>query len=293
MITIARGDEPTAGVSEELQTLIKQLDADAFADREAASTKLSEKGIAGIPALELAIQSESLEVSSRAFEILVKHFQKGNAETKAAAKTSLEKLSSGQNSIARKAKEVLEKPLAPTPDSNLAPGVRILAGGRIIVDGAAMPARARSISISRSDDGTQSMELKDGDRTLKLKEAADKSISGEHTYTKDGKSVTDKIEVKNAAELKEKFPDTFKDYETNLGPAEARKVRVLNEQLFRMKAQLEKIKAQVSDSPDLRERIMASMQGQIDKIEEQLKQAEANQKAAEAKAVEAKAAEEK
>ena len=75
-----------------IATLVKQLDANAFAQRQKASEKLFAAGGKAIPALEKAAQGDSLEVTTRSIEILKKHLKTGTDETKTAAKAALEAL---------------------------------------------------------------------------------------------------------------------------------------------------------------------------------------------------------
>src|SRR5262245_58647778 len=61
-----------ASAQESTMDLVRQLDADEFAQREIASRKLTELGAGAVPDLAKAAQGKSLEVSSRAFAILKK-----------------------------------------------------------------------------------------------------------------------------------------------------------------------------------------------------------------------------
>jgi HEAT repeat protein len=79
---VVSADEPAAPkpeASEDPQELIRQLDADDFNDRQAASEALAKRGKQAVPALEEAVRGESLEASTRSFELLRRMFEKGDA----------------------------------------------------------------------------------------------------------------------------------------------------------------------------------------------------------------------
>ena len=257
-----------------------------------------------MPALEEAIQAKNLEASSRAFEIVLRHFQKGSEENKAAAQAVLQRLAAGNDLVARKAKETLEKPkTSPMDEMNALNGrIRILGGGRVIIrgDGGLLPGPAgaaipvgggvfKSVSVSIAN-GIKSVTTQDGERTVKLKELADKTITGEITQKKEGKDTTDKIEAKSAEELKEKFPEAFKVYEQHFGKKEgaglfgiglggkAGDLKEIKTQQFKAMAEhLEKIKTQASLPEETRERIITSLQEHLDRLDAELKKLETNE----------------
>jgi hypothetical protein len=205
----------------DVEQLLKQLDADAFDQREAASQALREAGIANLPDLEKTIAGESLEAASRAYDIVVYFYEKGNATDKAAATEVLKRVVAGKSSSAMRAKQLLEKPLPTTTSDQLPDRVRIRAadGFRIMPDGIHIEALAvggknvqQSVSVSfRNDEKT--LKFSNNDQKIELTESADKSIKGQITQKKDDKDTTEKIEVKDAEELKEKFPAAHKIYE--------------------------------------------------------------------------------
>jgi len=203
-------DQPKVEVSEELRDLIRKLDADEFADRQTASDELAKKGKEAIPALEEAIRGDSFEARSRSFELLRRLFEKGDDASKAAAKSSLERLAKGNDGVARQAKQVLEPPNAEEP--NAIPRI----GGRIPIRPGAVPPVAiavrKSVSISNNN-GVKTIVVDDNGKKVKIVDDPAKGIEGEVTETKDGKEATEKFTAKNADELKEKHPDAHKYYE--------------------------------------------------------------------------------
>ena len=220
-------DAPTKGViSPELRELVRQLDADDFADRTAASEALAKLGKEALPGLEEGVRSESPEAATRSFELLQQLFEQGNAGDKAAARSSLSKIAQGSDRVATQAKKLLEpKPNATDPNSAIAGGMRLVPGGvlRIRGFGRVMPAipaapaiavaDAKSISISIGPDGTKTINVDDNGKKIKIVEDAKKGIEGEMSETKDGQETTQAFAAKDADELKEKHPEAHKLYE--------------------------------------------------------------------------------
>jgi hypothetical protein len=195
--------------------LIKQLDADSFSERQAATTQLIERGKEAIDGLKQAATSESAEASTRAFEILRKHLEGKDAELKAAAKEALQKIAAGDNAAARRASDILNPKIVspnetPAPRPAIAPGIRVFGGGRIAI--AAAGAGAKRVSV-KDVDGVKEIEAVEGDRTVKINEDPGKSLKVKITEKKDGKEESKEYEAKNADELKEKHPEAFKAYE--------------------------------------------------------------------------------
>ena len=83
--TEAKPTPELAGDVGDAAPLIKQLDDDEFAQREAAVKKLAEMGALAIPALTEAIKGKSPEASMRAFDIIVRHYKGGDEAVKKTA----------------------------------------------------------------------------------------------------------------------------------------------------------------------------------------------------------------
>src|SRR4030095_4897364 len=95
-------------VAEEISRLIEGLDGAEFADRQEASHKLSETGKEAFPQLEKAVERGNREVAGRALDILKRHFQGQDSDSKQAAKQSLERLAvSNHATTAQRARNVL------------------------------------------------------------------------------------------------------------------------------------------------------------------------------------------
>lgn len=207
--------EPAAKEKATDADLVQQLDAEDFADRQAASNQLEARGKEAIPALVEAAKGDSAEASTRSLDILRKHFAGSDSELKAAAKTALEKLAAGEGPVARRAGEVLApKPMAPAAvqPPRIAPGIRLAPGGvRIAVAARAVGGKRMTF---KEVDGVKEIEVVEGDRTIRIKEDP-AGIKMEVTEKKDGKEESKKYEAKNAEDLKEKHPEAHKLYEEN------------------------------------------------------------------------------
>lgn len=200
---------PKTEVSKELRELIEKLDADDFADRQAASDELGKKGKEAIPALEQAIRGDSLEASTRSFELLERLFEKGDGEAKAAAKSALERFAKGNDSAARRAKQLLEPPKPQANAGGAPPGIRIPLGGIRVLPAIAV---RRTVKVS-TNNGVKTIDVDDNGKKFKLIEDPDKGIEGEITETKEGKEATEKFAAKDVDELKKKHPEAHKLYE--------------------------------------------------------------------------------
>lgn len=201
---------PAAAATGEVAKLIKQLDADQFTERQAASDKLQAMGKAVIEALVGAATGESLEATVRAIEILKKFHDAGDAATKEAAKAALEKLAKGSHvEAARRAQEALP---STAPPGQIGNRIFIAGGGiQVAVAGAAFGA-GRRVSV-RHANGVKTIEGSEGEEKVKIVEEANKSIKMEVTTKKNGKEVTDKYEAKDTDDLKKKDAKAYEIYQ--------------------------------------------------------------------------------
>ena len=214
---------PAAAGDSSIAELIKQLDAEDFKARQAASTKLEERGKEAIESLEKAATSDSAEASTRALEILSKHHAGTNAELKAAALAALQKIAAtDKGTAARRAAEILNpKPTAPQTDPNVplggGRGIRIAPGGiapggiRFRVEALGGVGGLKRMSV-KNVDGVKEIEAQEGDRTVKINDDPAKGIKVSVTQKKDGKEETKEYEAKNAEELKTKHPEAHEFY---------------------------------------------------------------------------------
>ena len=87
------GRESTSGVSAgSIRQWIEDLDSDSFAVREAATRELIDAGTQAIAPVSEAATGGNLEVSCRAFHILIKLSEGGSQQTEQAAMSALEQI---------------------------------------------------------------------------------------------------------------------------------------------------------------------------------------------------------
>ena len=124
--------------ADRLRELIKDLDADRYSIRQAATKELSAAGEAAIPLLVDTAKKASAEAAARCIQILEEHLQGDDESARAAAKKSLRDLAdTGKESTSRLAKkalgeevaeleleEELEDPFTPLPQGNQIGGGR-------------------------------------------------------------------------------------------------------------------------------------------------------------------------
>lgn len=199
---------PAPPSAEEIAGLVKQLDADKYADREAASQALGKIGKPAIEALIGAATGESLEPTVRAIDILKKHLESTDAALKDAAKSALKKIAeSPRPAAARRAQDVLkaqeEKEKQPQPG-------QVFGGGIQIVAGAAAGGRRMSV---RTVNGVKTIEVEEANQKIKIEEGPNQGIKIEVTAKQDnGKETTEKHEAKDAQELSKKNPKAYEIY---------------------------------------------------------------------------------
>ncbi len=187
----------------DIAVLVKQLDSDRFADRQAASQELEKIGRAAIPALAEAAGGDSLEVTVRSIDILRKLGESEDETLQKESKTALKKIAESDcPSAARRAQDAL-KALEPPPAAphQIMPGAIQLnvAGG------------ARRVSV-KNINGVKEIDAEEGDRKVKVVDDPKSGIKMEVTTKKNGKEVTEKYEAKNEEELKKKHPEAYKIY---------------------------------------------------------------------------------
>jgi hypothetical protein len=223
--------ESRSAISPEVEKLIRQLDADDFADRTSASEQLAKLGQEAVPALEAGVSSASPETAMRSFALLQELFEKGNEAAKSAAKAALERLAKGDGRVSLQAKNLLTPPQPPADpnQAGIVAGIGIARGRILLGRGGlarvAIPVEmapraiaaaevhvARSISTSIGPDGVKTINVDDNGKKIRIVDDPKKGIEGEYTETKDGKETTQKFAAKDADELKTKHPEAHKLY---------------------------------------------------------------------------------
>jgi hypothetical protein len=197
--------------SEEIASLVRQLDANRFTERQAATQRLTEIGGPAVPALEKAAVAGPREVTLRAFDILKSLYENGDDDAKAAAKEAVERLATSEDaSVARRAEQIV----APKPPQNAAGGFGIqLVPGQIQIRVQAVAGPNNRRVTTRIVNGVKEIDVEEGERKIKIHDDPNNGIKVEITQKKDGKEVTEKYEAKDADDLKKKHPDAHKIYE--------------------------------------------------------------------------------
>lgn len=197
----------------DVESLIKQLDADKFSERKSATEQLIDMDAAAIPAVKEAAESDSPEVATRCFSILQRHFEEGDEETKQAAEAALQQLANGDGKAARKAKHILTPEPEPNETAQLVPP-RIIIGApvmpRLQIRQAALNGQRIQVRIVN---GVKDVTVEDNGRKIHINEDPNNGIKIEVTEKKDGQETTKKYEAKDLAELKKKHPEAYKLYE--------------------------------------------------------------------------------
>jgi hypothetical protein len=201
--------------ADELTQWIRQLDADEFADREAAQAKLAAAGKVAVAELAKAAAGDSLEVTVRAIDVLKKLYQSSDQPARDAAKEALEKLAKGDRPAAARRAEQILKPAPKPGDPNVGgmffggPGGGILQGNIQIMAVAGGGTKKMSV---KNVNGVRDIEAEENGKTVKIHDDPQQGIKVEATSKKDGKDVTEKYEAKTADELKKKHPKGYELY---------------------------------------------------------------------------------
>jgi hypothetical protein len=193
-------------MADEAADLVKQLDSEAFTEREAAAGKLQELGKKAIPALTEAAESGALETTVRSIGILKSLSESKDEETAKDAKSALEKLAKSENAgTARRAENALTPKPQPVPNNRLPGGIRIV--GNVVIGN-----NATRVRVSNNN-GVKTIEVTENQREIKILDDPNKGITVEITEQQNGKKATEKIEAKDADELKKKHPKAHEVYE--------------------------------------------------------------------------------
>lgn len=213
MCLAARADDAPAASTDDVASLIPQLDDGEFSQRQAASQKLMAAGKAVFPQLEKAALEGSREASGRAIDILKTHFTRGDDETKQAAKASLERLAgSGSAGAAQRASEVINPPKEPELPFNGRFGGPILRGANLQIQVGNLNGNRRS-STKRDANGRVEVELEENGKKTRIVKNPNGGMEAETTEKQNGQDVTKKVEAKDLDELKKKDPDAAKIFE--------------------------------------------------------------------------------
>jgi hypothetical protein len=207
-----KGNEPPAaiGTAAEIDRLVAELDAPRYSERQSASEKLAALGAAAIPALEKAAKAESLEVATRAIELLKKLLDASEASTRTDARQALQRLAKSERPKAARLAEEALKAKEQEEAANSAQGIN----GRFGVNAIQIVVgnNARQVRV-QNNNGKREISIDEGARKIKINDGAGQPIKIEVTTRKTtGKDSTEKYEAKDVEELKKKHPEAYKIY---------------------------------------------------------------------------------
>jgi hypothetical protein len=208
--TTKRADPPLAGgAAAEIDRLVADLDAPRYSERQSASEKLAALGPAALSALEKAAKGESLEVTTRAVELLKKLLDCSESSTREDARQVLQRLAKGDRPTASrlaeeavKAKEAEEANAAQIANRQQFGPIQIAPG-----------INARRVHV-QSNNGGREIEIEETDRKIKINDGKGQPIKIEITTKTNGKDTTEKHEAKDVDELKKKHPEAYKFYQS-------------------------------------------------------------------------------
>lgn len=202
----------------------RELDADEYDAREAATKELIKAGAVAVPAVEKAAQSESFEQLSRAMRVLETVSQSKDKANKEAATTALNRLAKSKNEqVAGAANDALNasKPKAnnanPNPNSRVIqlPGggqiqLQIAGGAQNIVVGGAQ-VRSVSKTVINGNEVTEAKDEKG--RQIRIEKKNDGSVTVNVTEKVDGKDTKKEYKADDLEALKKNHPEAHKLYE--------------------------------------------------------------------------------
>ena len=159
----------------EIRRLVGRLDADRYADRQAAQRRLGEIGLPAVGPLAAVAPRGSLELEQRAMQILEKFYRSPDEKLCDSAQAALEKLAdNSRESIAKRAKEILEfPPYGLKPGNWLGEGlvhglggvrpIRLGGGGGIVIGGGEVRlGEGAQIVVSGVDDEMRFVDIIQG-----------------------------------------------------------------------------------------------------------------------------------
>ena len=190
---------------EQIEQWIAELDADDFQSRETATESLMKVGMQALDSLVEAAQGQSLEVTTRAMDIITQLHETSEGEAQAKVASALEQVAAGKNkAAASRADAILNPPQPPQP-----PQAPPIGGFNIVMGG------GNNMNIQSSTDaaGNKTIKATEGDRKVDIDEKADGSIKMTVKEKVDGKEQSKEYAAKSQDELKEKHKEAYELYE--------------------------------------------------------------------------------
>lgn len=127
-------DAPTKTIvtAAQIESWVRGLDSDSYAERQAAMRNLRRSGLSGVAALTTAARGRNLEATARAIDLLTQLYESTDAEVAIAADDALESLGErGPPEAVVRTQQVLSTTLAPLRRRHAIAAVKRL-GGHVI-----------------------------------------------------------------------------------------------------------------------------------------------------------------
>ncbi len=226
----------------DIAKLVEQLDSPRFAERQAASHKVTLAGNEAIEPLKVAAIGGSQEQTKRAIEVLQKFLKSGEVKTRDLARSAIVEISTSDNKgAALRAKAALEAKRRPVSFQSAAPWppgqapqiVRAPRPFQIRQAGGPIQIRFKQNGIAQGMrvqiiNGVKDITVNEGARTIKIHDDPNQGIEISVIEKKAGKTTTQKYAAKDAQNLKKQHPEIFKLYEkfSKNNPAAAIKLQV-------------------------------------------------------------------
>ena len=208
---------PEPSSASDIVSLLGDLDDPTYVKRQAATRRLAEIGPEAIFQLEAAAGAGSREVSSRAFEILKRHYQSGDETSRLAAREALDRLAARSDvSAAQRARDILNPPKPVVATNRLGPPAAIPAPANNVR--AIFPAGGAGLRrVSVSDiNGRKSIEIDDRERTIKMDVAPGGQITAQITDKQNANAVR-KVDANDLADLRQKDAELARLFEQYAG----------------------------------------------------------------------------
>ena len=205
----------------QIATWIKALDSNDPNARQQAATKLQAGGISAVEALTKAGNTKNPELSTQCVEILKTMYESKNAESKELATAGLKELQKSDiKQVVQRAKQVTQK-------ANPAPINRFgNVAFRIQVLQAAKKAAQKQNQVKNANNPKELKNVvKEGNKTIEIRETPDKEIIVKITEKIDGKDKVTETKAKNIIELRKKNKEAYEMYRKHK-PKEPKQARM-------------------------------------------------------------------
>ena len=207
--------EPADDTQAEVARHIKTLAEGDLLQRRETTSKLLEMGKAAVEPVAKEAGEGRKETMLHCFDVLTRLLASNNAETSAATKVELTKLTQSQNRpVALRANSALKlgeilgaraaRQAALPAGPNVMPNVQLNAA----LNGA-NGVRIQTTVINNE----RAIQVERGDERIEIRDKSGKDIVVRQTRTVDGKPKTDEFKAADSDELKKNHPEAFKLYE--------------------------------------------------------------------------------